>query len=169
MATTASALLQILAHAELKADDSADPGAGGTLTMEVNNGTGGRRWSQGTGSGQVDRPYMRTRSMTSGQTHSYNLLAAGSLTDALGQTIDGDELKGLVLKCLTGTIAMEAPASAFLGIFSDATDLINLSAGQAVAFDFGATGLDITSAASFDIVEKAASTATYELWLVLAQ
>lgn len=164
-----AAFLQILAQGEIVPDSSTDPGATGTVRLDVANTTGGRRWTDGQASGQVDRVYRRVRSLTASQTHSYNLLAAGGLTDALGQAIDADELKGLVLRCTSGSIALEAPAAAFLPVFADATDLVKLSEGQTLAFDFGAAGLDVTSAASFDIVEQAASTAAYELWLVLAQ
>ena len=165
MATATSAVLHILASASVK---STSPHLG-DITETLENTTGGTRWTDGTGSGQVDRAYRVTGSLGSGATNSYNLLAAGALLDVFGQAIDGDELKGMVIKVTSGTIALEAPAANFLGIFADATDLINLANGMTIAFDFGSTGLDITTNASFDIVEKAASTATYELWLILAQ
>jgi len=168
MATVAARLL-ILAEGETIPAPADDPGAGGAVTQDLTNQTGGRRWTDGTASGQVDRVYKRVRTMTSGETQSYDLAAAGSLTDALGRAIDADELKGLVLKCTSGSIALEAPASAFLPIFSDATDLILLGSGQTLAMDFGAAGLDVTSGSKFDIIEKAASTAGYELELFIAQ
>lgn len=166
---TVAALLQIIAEGATIPAPADDPGAGGTVTQDLTNQTGGRRWTDGTGSGQVDRVYKRVRTMTSGETQSYDLLAAGSLTDALARAIDADELKGLVIKCTSGSIALEAPATGFIPIFSDATDLLLLSAGHTVAFEFGAAGVDVTSASKFDIVEKAASTAAYTLWLIVAQ
>jgi len=168
MATVAARLL-ILAEGEANPTPTDDPGAGGSVSLDLNNSPGGTRWTDGQASGEVDRVYRRVRTMTSGETQSYDLLAAGGLTDVLGRTIDADELKGLVLKCTSGSIALEAPASAFLPIFSDASDLILLAAGQTLAMDFGAAGLDVTSGSKFDIIEKAASTAAYELWLCVAQ
>ena len=168
MATESTALLQILAHASLVPDSAVDPGAEGELVLNIDNGSTGERWSTGTGSGEIDRILMRTRAITASATQSYNLLAAGSLTDALGQAIDADELKGLVVECVTGAIAIEAPAAAFLPIFADASGSILLSAGHYFAMSFGAAGLDVTAGASFDITDTS-GTSSYKLWAVIAQ
>ena len=88
----------------------------------------------------------------------------------LGQTIDADELKSLVLKVTAGAIKLEAPAANFIGIFADASDVILLANGTTIAFDWGAAGLTLGANASFDITETTgAATASYELWLVVAQ
>lgn len=164
--STLSARLVVKASADLQPDAPYSLAIGHVLE----NATGGRGWKQGTGSGQVDRVYQVNGSLSSAATDSYNLLAAGSLTDVLGQAIDADELKALVLKCETGDIALGAPASNFLGIFNAANDAILLTAGQSVAFDLGATGIDVTTNASFDVAETSgAAAATYSLWLIVAQ
>lgn len=159
MASSSSALLSILFGAEQIPSTPTK----GALSASVENVTGGRRWTQGQGTGQVDVVYMSDQTMAASETDSYNTLSAGSLTDLLGQAVDLDELKCLIVKCNTGTIALEAPASNALGIFSSATDLINLGAGQMVVFDFGAGGLDVTANSKLDIIEKAAAAATYTL------
>jgi hypothetical protein len=168
MATVAARLL-ILAEGETVPAPTDDPGAAGAVTQDLTNQAGGTRWTDGQGSGEIDRVYKRVRTMTSGETQSYDLAAAGGLTDALARAIDADELKCLALKCTSGSIALEAPASAFIPIFSDASDVLLLSAGQTLAIDFGAAGLDVTSGSKFDIVEKAAGTAGYVLELFIAQ
>ncbi len=162
MATAAAALLQILAKANLTATSPHE----GDVREDLENTTGGRRWTDGNASGQVNRVYRKTGSLGAGATDSYNTLAAGALTDVYGQTIDLDELKGLVIVPLTGSIRLEAPAANFIGIFNDATDLLNVPAGG-LAFDFGAAGLDVTVNSKFDITETTgAATATYELWFI---
>lgn len=165
MASSLSASLIIRAQAELV---PSSPAAGAVLA-ELANATGGTFWTPGQGSGQIDRVYLASVSLTSGQTVNYNTLAAGSLLDALGQAIDLDELKGLVVKCTSGSIKIDAPAANFIGIFADASDLIRLSSGQTIAFDFGAGGLDVTTNSKWDIVETASSTASYTIMFWGAQ
>ena len=165
MASSLSASLIIKAQAELV---PSSPAAGAVLA-ELSNATGGTFWTPGQGSGQIDRVYLASVSLTSGQTVNYNTLAAGSLLDALGQAIDLDELKGLVVKCNTGSIKIDAPAANFIGIFSDASDLIRLTAGHVIAFDFSAAGLDVTTNSKWDIVETASSTASYTIMFWGAQ
>lgn len=141
------------------------PHAGAILEKIRNNAnaTDGTRWTQGTGSGQVNQLYVVSGSLASGATNSYNTLAAGALTDIFGTTIDLDELKGLILIPLTGSIRIDAPAANFIGLFADATDLLNVPSGG-LAFDWGAAGLDVTTNSKFDITETTSSaTATYLL------
>jgi hypothetical protein len=126
-------------------------------------------WKQGTASGQVDRVYMVSGSLSASATDSYDLLAAGSLTDVLGQAIDADELKGFVLRCDTGTIECTGEATNPIGIFKAGGDGFNLSTGAIAAFSYGAAGIDVTTDSKFDITEAVGSTATYTLWLIVAQ
>ena len=166
MATSLSALL----HIEAKAAVTATSPHTGDVREDLENATGGTRWTQGTASGQVGKCYRKTGSLAAGATDSFNLLAAGALEDVYGQTIDADELKGLVIKCTSGAIKLDAPAANFLPIFADASDVIKIQNGCTVAFDWGAAGLSLGSDAKFDIVETSgAATATYELWLVVAE
>ena len=166
MATTLSAML----HIDAKASVTATSPHAGDVREDLENATGGTRWTQGTGSGQVGKVYRKTGSLIAGGTDSYNLLAAGALEDVYGQSIDADELKGLVIKVTSGAIKIDAPAANFLPIFADASDVIKLQNGCTIAFDWGAAGLSLGSDAKFDIVESTgAATATYELWLVVAE
>ncbi|MCP4733037.1 MAG: hypothetical protein GY873_02485 [Bosea sp.] len=166
MATSASALLQILAQGEVV---PTSPFTGGPAMHKLENTTGGSRWAQGTASGQIDRVYMVSGDMIADATDSYDVKAAGSLTDVYGQAIDLDELKGLVLKCLTGTIVFLSPGANNLGCFLAAADGIQLTAGQTLAIDFGAAGLDVTTDSKFDIDEPTSAVATYTLLLWGAQ
>ena len=153
-----SAKIQVLANLY-----GSSPHAGAIVEEFVNN-SGGRQLTQGTGSGNADRVYHKSGTLAAAATDSYNTLAAGSLVDYLNQAIDLDELKGLGVKCLTGSIKLEAPATGFIGIFTDATDLLNIPLGCTVLFDFGATGLDVTTNSKFDITDLAGgSGSTYEL------
>lgn len=164
--STLSARLHILASADLTpAAPQSKP-----IGHKIENANGGQGWRNGTGSGQVDRVYHISGSLSSGATDAYDLLAAGSLTDILNQAIDADELKGLVLKCVTGAIEMTANATNGIGLFKAASDGINLSAGDTVAFSLGAAGLDVTTDSKFNITEATSgAAATYELWLIVAQ
>lgn len=127
-------------------------------------------WKNGIASGQVDRVYMVSGSVGSGASDTYDILAAGSLTDALGQAIDADELKGFVLRCDTGTIECTAAATNPLPIFKAASDGFNLTAGSVAAFSYGAAGIDVTTDSKFAVTEAtSAAAATYTLWLIVAQ
>ena len=128
------------------------------------------RYTQGTGSGQIDRCYKRVRTIGIGATDSYNLLAAGSLEDIIGQAIDADELKGFVLRCTSGEIELVASAGTPIGLFLAAGDGVPLTAGQWVAWGLGAAGLNVATNSLFEITETSgAAAAAYELGLVVAQ
>ena len=166
MATSLSAML----HIEAKATLTATTPHTGDVREDLENASGGTRWTQGTASGQVGKVYRKNGSLSAGATDSFNLLAAGALEDVYGQTIDADELKGLVIKVTSGAVTLNAPAADFLPIFADASDLIKLQNGTTMAFDWGAGGLSLGTSAKFDLTETTgAATATYELWLVVAE
>lgn len=162
MATTASAALTIDAQGTMTATS---PYAGDVRA----NCTDVERWTDGDSSGQISRILYRSETMASGETDTYNLLAAGSLTDVYGQAIDADEIKGLVLRCITGSVSLKAPAFNFLTCFGAAGDKIILAAGHTIAINFGAGGLALSTSASLAVAEEAAAAATYELWLCVAQ
>ena len=163
MATSASAHVHMILEAE---GVPASPVTGALKALgEVET-----RWTQGTGSGNVDRIYMRERSaLGAGATDSYNLLAAGSLEDIHGQAIDADELKALYLIPTSGSIRLEAPAATILPIFNDATDVLNVPS-FGLMFNWGAAGLTIGTDGSFDVTETTgAATADYTLVFICAQ
>jgi len=162
MATELAAELTINARTTLYGSDPITEGTAGDRLST-------RRWTQGIASGNVDRRYLVDGTLAGSATDSYNLLAAGSLTDDYGQAIDADELKGLVLKCVTGQITFLAPGANQLGCFNAAADGIILAAGQTMALDFGAGGLDVTVNSLFDVDDSGGAGSTYELWLIVAQ
>lgn len=159
MATSLAVSLRIIAQADLT---PSSPLAGAILA-KLENATGGRFWTQGTGTGNASQCYLADVTMTASQTVSYNTLAAGALVDTGGATIDLDKLKGMVILCNTGAIKIDAPATNFIGIFADASDVIKLGAGNCIAFDFGPGGLDVTTNSKWDIVETASAAATYSI------
>lgn len=166
MATNVNAWLQIRALATITATSPAS----GDVVLECVNSAGGTRWTNGTGSGNVDRAFYVSDAVAAAATDSYNLLAAGSLEDIYNQAIDADELKGLVIKCLTGAIKVVGTTGTPIGLFVAAGDGINLAAGHTLAVDFGATGLTVSTNSLFEITDTAGgSGSTYELWFVVAQ
>ena len=98
------------------------------------------------------------------------LLAAGSLEDIIGQAIDADEAKALVVLCTDGEIKVTGAAANGLGCFTAASEGNALSEGQFVAIGLGKAGLDVTVNSKFDITETSGTaTAAYTLGLIVAQ
>lgn len=159
MSTSLAVSLRIVAQADLTPSSPIT----GAILARLENATGGRYWTQGTGTGNASQCYLADVTLSSGQTVNYNTLAAGALLDTGGATVDLDELKGLIVLCNTGAIKIDATAANFIGIFADASDLIKIGAGQCVAFDFGPGGLDVTTNSKWDIVETASAAATYSI------
>ena len=137
----------------------------------VENSAGGRRWTDGTASGQVSQVYLRRRAgLAAGDTDTYNLLAPGALLDVLGGTIDADELKAIMVVPTAGAIRIAATPANFIGIFEDADGKNKIPAGSSFAMDFGPTGLDVSSGSKFEITETTgAATADYDLILIVAE
>ena len=160
MATQAAAFLRM----HLEAEGTPDTDLSGILRRVLENATGGRRWTNGTGSGQISTIYVREKSaLGAGATDSYDLLAAGALTDIHGQTIDLDELKGFMLLPTSGSIRIDAPAANAIDIFDDPSDLLNVP-GDGLMMSWGAAGLDVTTNSKFDITESSGgATADYTL------
>lgn len=163
--STLAARLEIAALADL----SPDAPHSQTIGHTVENAPGGRGWRQGTGSGEVDRVYLETHTLTTGGSKVYDLSLAGGLTDVLGQTIDADELKGLALKCTAGEVTFDGWASGSIDFFEDNNHGVVLKAGQTLAVDFGADGLDVTTDSNFRITESGSTSSSYTLWLIVAQ
>lgn len=174
MAHKYSARMDLRIVAEETLDPSVAPYAAGANTITVENATAGRRWSDGQGSGQVDAIYRRTQaSLGISATDTYNVLAAGGLQTPSGSVIDLDELKGLAIRCTSGECKLVATASNGLGLFTAASEGLQLKATgglRAVALDLGPDGLDVTTNSQFAVVETSgAATAAYELEFIGAE
>lgn len=157
-------VLEVSATVKVVASLTATSPHAGAVIEEFVNNTGGRQWVQGTASGAADRVFRKSGTLIAAATDSYNTLAAGALLDVYAQAIDLDELKGIGVRCVTGSIKIEAPAANFISIFTDATDLLNIALGATFFMDFGAAGIDVTTNAKFDITDLAGGAgSTYEL------
>jgi len=75
MSTSLATLVQIRALAELSPASPLTGAVKGEILAE-------QRTTNGQGSGQADRAYFASRSLSASATHTYNVLAAGSLTEA---------------------------------------------------------------------------------------
>jgi len=162
VATSLASLVSIRSLAELTPDSPQTGAVKGEISIDT-------RTANGIGSGQADRAYFAERSLSSGATHTYNVLAAGSLTDMLGQAIDLDEVKAITVQCLTGAIKVEGGSANVLAAFTGANEGINLAAGQSFAMDLGPAGVSVGSNGTFVVTETAASTASYRILIVGAQ
>jgi len=162
MATSLTAAITIDAKTTLSPDGPITGDKRGDLT-------GTSRWKDGTGSGQVDRRYREDATLGAGATDSYNLLAAGGLTDDENQAIDLDELKMLAIKCTAGEITIEAPVANGLSIFKAAEDGIVLASGQRFGLDLGAAGIDVTTNSKFDVTDSGGGGSTYSIVFAGAQ
>lgn len=167
--TQTAARLLISALATIKAKDPAQPDP---VNLKLENDPQGQRWTAGTGSGEVDRPFMYEGALAAAATDSYDLVAAGALEDIFGQAIDADELKGIVVECVTGQIEFRAPAANGLSIFTAVSEGLQLEAGHMVGFDLGDDGIEVSVSTNskFDVVDTFGGVgSTYKLWAVVAQ
>lgn len=157
MSTSLATLVQIRALAELSPALPQTGAVKGEILAE-------QRTTNGQGSGQADRAYFASRTLSASATHTYNVLAAGSLTDLLGQAIDLDEIKGICIECLTGAIKVVGGASNAMAAFTGAGDGLLLAAGHSMAVEFGAAGLAVGSNGTFEVTETSGSAgATYKI------
>lgn len=137
-------------------------GSSQAVAQNLRNAVRGESWTYGAGSGQVNQVFLDEVTVSSGATDNYNVLAAGAHLDVFGNTIDLDELKGLVIVPTSGSIRLEAPAANFLDIFDDASDLLDLVSSSVFCMAWGAGGIDVTTNSKFDITETtSAASATY--------
>jgi hypothetical protein len=163
MSTSAALSLQLLALI-----DPVSPVEGGKLQHRTPSADT-QRWAAGTGSGQVNRSYKVAGTLIASGTVNYNFLAAGALKDANGVTIDLDEVKALVVECVTGAIAVTGVASG-LACFTGTDEGVKLAAGQILAMSFGAAGLAVGAAGTIKIAETSTSAgATFLLHLIGAE
>lgn len=126
-------------------------------------------WSAGQASGEVDRPFRKVGSLAASASDTLNFLAAGALEDALGNTVDLDEIKGFVIKCTSGSIAVTGLVAG-LACFTGTDEGIKLTSGQSFGINFGAGGLSTAGAGSIKITETSTTlTAGYELTAVGAE
>lgn len=173
MSSTFSALLNARLVFEEVSDPAVAPGVSASAQGTVEASTGGRRWSNGAGSGQIGAAYRTMATIGSGATDSYDLLAAGGLIGPLGEPIDLDELKGLALRVTSGEVKFIRHSSNGIALFTSNNEGLQLkSAGglRAVVLDFGPDGLDVTTDSKFEIVETSgAASATYELAFIGAK
>ena len=163
--STLSARLRIEGQADLEPDSPHSQ----TIGHELENAPGGRGWRQGIDRGEVDRVYLEAHTLSSGTSKVYDLKAAGALKDVLGQTIDADELKGLVIRCAVGQVTVDGSASGTIPFFETNNHGIVLSAGQTMGVDFGSGGLDVTTASNLRVTETGSTASSYTLWFIVAQ
>lgn len=129
-----------------------------------------RRWTNGQGSGMVDRTYHATGTLTASGTVTLNLLAAGALKDRFNNTVDLDELKAIAVTCTSGAIKVIRAASNGVAMFTAAGEGAPLATDHGFAFTFGAAGLSLGSNASITITETSGTAgATYEIILTGAE
>jgi hypothetical protein len=154
-----TARLQISATVSIVPDAPISGSIGPSISID-------RQLTPGSGSGKADQCYRVDATMASGETDTYNLLAAGALKTPLNETVDLDEVKGIVVTCNTGSVKVCGSASNSLTCFSGDGGGIVLTAGQSLALDLGAGGTAVGSAGSFDVREAAAAAATYSLLVI---
>ena len=172
MANEYTALVVTEITAVEKLDGTTGDGVTGDKTGTMVNATGGRRWSNGTGSGKIGKIYKAILAFTSGETKNYNLLAAGSLTTPDGESIDADELKFLGVKCTAGEFKFVGTVSNQLDVFTAASEGLQLKAAgglRSLPLDFGPDGLDVTTNSQFALIETGSSTAAGELIFGVAE
>ena len=149
-------------------DDPRDSGEAEYAVINAGAKNRGRRWIQGTSSGQVDTPYVRDRSaLGAGATDSYNVLAAGALKTPSGDTVDLDEFKAMIVRVTDGTIKVVGGAANPMSCFTGSGEGVVLVADSdqaTFALDLGPDGIDVTANGTFEIIEAGgATTADYEI------
>lgn len=140
---------------DLQAEARPDTPRAGRVQGNLDNGSKGRAWTNGTGSGEIGQVYRARHTIAAGVTVNFDTLAAGGLLDILNDAVDLDELKWLYIKVTSGRVEVVAPAMDRIDFFKHPTDAINIAAGQAICIDFGAAGLDVTTNSKFDITDIA--------------
>lgn len=161
MPTSQTSRVQISATASIQ---PSTPNTGAILAAI----TADLQLTPGSGAGKADQAYRVDGSLTASGSDTYNVLAAGALKTPLGETVDLDEVKAVIVKCLTGTVNVEAAASNGLGCFTGAGEGVKLAAGQIFALGLGSGGVTVGSAGSLTVAEAGspAAAATYELLII---
>lgn len=102
----------------------------------------------GTGANQANQLFQDQRSLADAANETLNFLAAGALEDKLGETIDLDELRALVIhnNSTDASLIIGGAAANALGIFSDSSDKLVLPPlGVFIWLAPDASGLDVTT------------------------
>lgn len=125
----------------------------------------------GTSSGNADRIFMDTRTLSASSTENLDL--AGGLTDPLGATLTFVTIKAIYVKAASANtnnvVVGGAGSNTLLGIFSDATDKIVVKPGGVFMWVAPATGATVT-ASTGDILLVANSSSgtsvTYDIVII---
>jgi len=159
-----------LARLELRGEMQGASPKAGALTALLSNATQGRRWDSDSDTAEADTVYRATLSLSASGAQTLNLLAAGSLADLLGGTVDLDEIKALAIKCTAGEFTVAGAVSNPLGVFTGSGEGLQLKATGGcsfAAFDFGAAGLDVTTNSQITLTETSTSAgATAEVMVI---
>lgn len=121
-----------------------------TLTGVISE-TLGITFALGTGANQADSIFSDQRTLTDAANETLNFLAAGSLEDKLGEAIDYDILKAIVIKNTStdASLIIGATGAGQMAIFGANTESIILPPGG--VFEFispDVNGVDISTNAS---------------------
>lgn len=123
----------------------------------------------GTGAGQCNLAFWDHRTIAGSGTDDIDL--AGALTDPLGGTGVFTKVKGIYIKAKStngGNLVIGGDAAPFLGPFADATDKINLAAGDVFLVTKLGTGWTVTATTAdiLQIVNSDAGSAEYDIAII---
>lgn len=170
MAHEYTAFMHMALVADTRFDKATAPFAAGGVTQAVENATNGQRWTAGSAAGQVDAVYRRERTVGSGATDAYNVLAAGSLETPAGEAVDLDECKAIMVRCTAGSIKVVGGTSNPMFCFTGSGEGVVLTAGQSFGLDLGPFGIDVTTNSTFEVIEATSGgPATYQLGFIGAE
>ena len=147
--TTANATVIIDIQAEMTPDSPLT----GRIKGNASNGSRGRSWTNGVGSGQIGQVYREQHTIGTGATVSFNTLSAGGLIDIAGDAVDLDELKWLYIEVVSGRVEFIAPAANFLDVFKATGAALDLAPGHKICLEWAAAGLDVTTNSKWDITD----------------
>ena len=130
----------------------------------------GISYENGTGNGQVSKEFSDTRVVSASSSESLDL--AGSLTDALGNTVSFSTIKAIAIKAdaaNVGNLTIGATGSnAFQGPFADATDGLVLKPGGFFVIAVPNTGWTVTGGTGdlLKVANAGGSDASYSIALL---
>ncbi len=128
-------------------------------------------FTSGVSSGQADQIFSDTRTIA--LSSSENLDLAGSLVDALGNTLTFVTIKAILVRAAKGNtndvLVGGAASNTFLGMFNDATDIIKVKPGGVFLWVAPQVGAPVT-ASTGDILKVAnsgaGSSVTYDITII---
>ena len=129
-------------------------------------------FASGTGNNQADQIWSDERTLSASATENLDL--AGSLTNALGQTVTFAEVRAIVVEALTGNtndvLVGGAASNQFAPMFGDVSDIVKVKPGGAfmvVAPKDGQLGVTAGSGDILKIANSAGSTSvTYRITII---